>query len=645
MDFRCDRKSMNVEGDGLSKLPDDVIHKILSFVSIKHVVETSVLSSRWRYIWTSMPYLNFSNEDFISMPKFSKFVTSVLSRRDDQIEVASLKLSLHGRVSQAFVERVLNYAFSHNVQRMVITCPVEKKIRIPLSLFCSRSLKHLTLVGSVDHSISSTWELPALTTLHLGYVTLYDGGGDDDGCDDDDDDDDDGDGGGGGDYDKVDNIISKCPNLKNLTLDGCKIKGPNGFSICHPQLSNLRLENGEWGWEFVHVDAPQLKNLTIVNCDSVHLSAPDLASFIYRSEYSLEFSTDNLPSLEKVDLCIRNPRETSAHTIFGLLQQFHSVKSLTLNLETIEALSSSVELVSDKPSPFANLRSLKIYPVDIELKGQTQKKVFVSNEVKSYLLDGSPSASFTLVTREEIKARDATFAHHLMTELWVMLEEDKAKINRDHMRPGKAPTESHCDDLAMQSQLVKTKICDIISKLQHIEGLLTKLPTSNGSKLQVSFSSLCAEANLVIKKLDRTVIQFDGIFLELSAGTNHRHPFPPINGATRSNHSSHKSQPSLATELLIFLQEMGLKEEFEEHAAKAKTLPQTTTNEDLLVLYGLYKQATVGPVNTDRPGMFSMRERAKWDAWKAVESKTTDEAMNDYITKVKQLLEAAAASA
>ncbi|KAJ8633908.1 hypothetical protein MRB53_027244 [Persea americana] len=90
---------------------------------------------------------------------------------------------------------------------------------------------------------------------------------------------------------------------------------------------------------------------------------------------------------------------------------------------------------------------------------------------------------------------------------------------------------------------------------------------------------------------------------------------------------------------------MGLKEEFEEHAAKAKTLPQTTTNENLLILYGLFKQATIGPVNTSRPGMFSMKERAKWDAWKAVEGKSKDEAMSDYITKIKQLLEEAAASA
>ncbi|MBA0561793.1 hypothetical protein Golob_018591, partial [Gossypium lobatum] len=85
-------------------------------------------------------------------------------------------------------------------------------------------------------------------------------------------------------------------------------------------------------------------------------------------------------------------------------------------------------------------------------------------------------------------------------------------------------------------------------------------------------------------------------------------------------------------------------EEFEESAEKAKTLPENTTNDDKLILYGLFKQATVGPVNTSRPGMFNMKEKYKWDAWKAVEGKSKEEAMNDYITKVKQLQEAAAAS-
>lgn len=41
-----------------------------------------------------------------------------------------------------------------------------------------------------------------------------------------------------------------------------------------------------------------------------------------------------------------------------------------------------------------------------------------------------------------------------------------------------------------------------------------------------------------------------------------------------------------------------VQEDFEEYAEKAKTLPESTTNENKLILYGLYKQATVGNANT-----------------------------------------------
>ncbi|KAL6331264.1 hypothetical protein AAG906_009692 [Vitis piasezkii] len=88
---------------------------------------------------------------------------------------------------------------------------------------------------------------------------------------------------------------------------------------------------------------------------------------------------------------------------------------------------------------------------------------------------------------------------------------------------------------------------------------------------------------------------------------------------------------------------MALQEEFKEFSEKAKSLPPTTMDADKLVLYGLYKQATVGTVDTNRPGIFSPKERAKWDAWKAVEGKTKEEAMSDYIVKVKQLQEGTSA--
>lgn len=39
------------------------------------------------------------------------------------------------------------------------------------------------------------------------------------------------------------------------------------------------------------------------------------------------------------------------------------------------------------------------------------------------------------------------------------------------------------------------------------------------------------------------------------------------------------------------------------------------SNDELLEIYSLFKQATVGDINTDRPGIFDQKGRAKWDAW------------------------------
>lgn len=82
--------------------------------------------------------------------------------------------------------------------------------------------------------------------------------------------------------------------------------------------------------------------------------------------------------------------------------------------------------------------------------------------------------------------------------------------------------------------------------------------------------------------------------------TNPSHP-TNSNNPTQSIPKHSYSYPSL----LILDIEMN----FEEAAAKAKTLPDSVTNEEKLSLYGLYKQATVGDVEGTQPwavqvGMF-----------------------------------------
>lgn len=57
-----------------------------------------------------------------------------------------------------------------------------------------------------------------------------------------------------------------------------------------------------------------------------------------------------------------------------------------------------------------------------------------------------------------------------------------------------------------------------------------------------------------------------------------------------------------------------------------------------LKLYGLYKQATVGDCNTQRPGMFgAMKDKYKWDAWNEQKGKSKDDAMKGYISLVEEI--------
>jgi len=57
----------------------------------------------------------------------------------------------------------------------------------------------------------------------------------------------------------------------------------------------------------------------------------------------------------------------------------------------------------------------------------------------------------------------------------------------------------------------------------------------------------------------------------------------------------------------------------------------------MLELYGLFKQANVGDVNTPRPSMIDFKGKAKWDAWKKVEGVSKAEAMERYVDLVKSL--------
>ncbi|KAI7751519.1 hypothetical protein M8C21_022431 [Ambrosia artemisiifolia] len=529
---------MNAEGDRLSVLSDDLIHRILSLINIKYAIQTSVLSSRWRFLWTSMTHLNISTDGFRTVLDFSKFVNNVLSHRNDQTEVHSVNLNYYSTPSEVFLKTVLDYAFSHNIQQLTVAWLYNnEEIDFPYYLLCSQSLKYLRLTASRTNSaysffiiLASTWDLPALTTLRLDYVGLYDH--------------------------NARGIFSKCANLKNLTISNFN---SHNFTFRHPQLSNLTLENGNSTLDAAfNVVAPQLKNLTIRRCWAKHLiTAPNLVSLFFSGNGDLQFSTD-LYSLEKVDLGFSFSPVWSGSRIGCLLQQLRHVKFLTLNLELVKPLSAYMEQLSVQPSPFSNLKSLKIYPLYVP---PDDYKVTMCTKVLKYLLDGSPSATLTMISYEEIEEKqqralalknaakafaNASALQNLMSNFHVLLDKEKSDIETRmngrrtsveaitydqgktqvenmqlHLERKMSQMKSCWKDVGEQIDQSISKTRCLMSKLREIEVLLLKdLPTSKRDKLQACFSSLRVEAEALVKRILHQIetpqIQLSGCINELA---------------------------------------------------------------------------------------------------------------------------------
>ncbi|KAG5874210.1 hypothetical protein JTB14_001063 [Gonioctena quinquepunctata] len=84
---------------------------------------------------------------------------------------------------------------------------------------------------------------------------------------------------------------------------------------------------------------------------------------------------------------------------------------------------------------------------------------------------------------------------------------------------------------------------------------------------------------------------------------------------------------------------MSLDERFQEAAEKVKNLKSKPSDQDLLEIYGLFKQGSIGDVNTARPGMLDLKGKAKWDAWNGRKGTSQDEAKEQYIKKVQSLID------
>ncbi|KAJ4841307.1 hypothetical protein Tsubulata_039353 [Turnera subulata] len=346
--------TLQPDRDRLSNLPDDILlHILRSLNDTKSAVRTSVLSTRWRHLWTYLQDLNFdinsfppggdrsSSFNFVrallgrqrrgncdisrigaftrDIPSFLNFMRAVLAhQRPGNCRVDRLRFSADVSIGDMpiFTE-LINYGLSHGVRDLVIV-PASPHTGPPswllpdLSL-ASPTLETLNLRKFIIRPSSFGHPMLALTSLNLQNVA-YDGGG----CFD---------------------ICNMIPNLTNLCL--VQIWAMNKIlKITGHKLVRLRL-------------------VDVTISGALEISLPNLEVLEYGCYRVNDFSVINLPSLRHAELEVGNA-EYYRQRLLKLLNGISNVESLVLNSLLLQALNDS-GLLENLASPFPNLKSLKFH--------------------------------------------------------------------------------------------------------------------------------------------------------------------------------------------------------------------------------------------------------------------------------------------
>ncbi|KAI3965476.1 hypothetical protein MKW92_036683, partial [Papaver armeniacum] len=293
---------MGNEVDRFSNLPESLIHHTLSFLDMKFVVQTSILSRRWRYVWTTVSTLVFDVNAFVSpgtmlnstpMNKFTRFIDKVLLLRG-MSDIQKFHLHWVDNLFDTYTVRELLkdhlntwilVSLSRNVQELLIHIDTNAEygyleVRFPHCLFNSQSLRKLVLglTGEIESCVllPNSMDLPRLKFLSLSSFYTED-------------------------VNLINKLISSCPVLESLVLRDIWMQNDGDMNVS--------------------IDSCELKYLEIISdgelCDpecnmvkTIRLSTPKLISFICSSYMVQKYCLENLSSL--VTATIQLTREGSS---------------------------------------------------------------------------------------------------------------------------------------------------------------------------------------------------------------------------------------------------------------------------------------------------------------------------------------------
>ncbi|PPR81666.1 hypothetical protein GOBAR_AA39049 [Gossypium barbadense] len=300
------------EIDRISDLHDSILIHILSFLSTKEAIKTSVLSTRWRYLFDLLPNIDFDLEEDLCRKNIKSYSTDVIENYMCSVDKMLLFCNTTNVNKFGFKcwIRMIGSDLDRGVKHLDLSTSVLPSSTLPI--FTCKTLVSLKLGKYFVLNVPKDVHLPNLKTLHLHSVGFLND-------------------------DSVKGLFSGCPHLEDMVTRKCDLGKIRNFHISHHLLKTLTIRY----------------KLYISLC-WLWINAPNLTSLEYYDRLVAGYSMENLQSLTKavINISACKTFRADATTIF---KGICDVPSLVLSDTSLELL------LRCEPLPvFANLIRLDL---------------------------------------------------------------------------------------------------------------------------------------------------------------------------------------------------------------------------------------------------------------------------------------------
>lgn len=270
--------------DRISFLPDDFLLHILSLLTTKDVLKTSLLSKRWRSLWKLVPkleYIDFDKNDADS-GRFLLFVDRSLQLNTAPV-LESLSFKFHWRqCSDVDIGFWVRIAAKRGLRHFdYCPCTLHEPSRLPQSLFTCGTLVVLKLTNVSLADVNFPVRFPLLKVLHLRWLIYLDD-------------------------ETPQKLLSSCKILEELVVERNSNDNVTTMPINVPSLQKL-VYNGESNEVVFELNAPSLKCLEI-NDLGYECMVEDMPEIVTANVEAIYSNTDNilgaLTSVKRLSLCL-----------------------------------------------------------------------------------------------------------------------------------------------------------------------------------------------------------------------------------------------------------------------------------------------------------------------------------------------------